>query len=177
MTVGPIQLLVLGFDKPDFRGEIVRELQQLAANDQVRLIDALGVYKNADGEIEVFEESNLSPEHAAEVGAYIGGLIGLGGAGEEGAAEGATAGAAAMEGGEGVFSSDQEWDVLEDVPNDSAAALLLLEHRWAIPLRDAISRAGGFRLSDGFISPLDLVDIGLVAAEEAEVLVAMEAQD
>jgi hypothetical protein len=47
------------------------------------------------------------------------------------------------------------WDVLEDIPNDSAAALVLLEHHWAVPLRDAIARAGGFRLSDGFISPLD----------------------
>jgi hypothetical protein len=50
------------------------------------------------------------------------------------------------------------WDVLEDIPNDSAAALL--EHHWAVPLRDAIARAGGFRIGDGFISPLDLVEIG-----------------
>ena len=52
--------------------------------------------------------------------------------------------------------------MLEEIPNDSAAALLLLEHHWAVPLRDAIARAGGFRISDGFISPLDLVAIGLV---------------
>jgi hypothetical protein len=64
--------------------------------------------------------------------------------------------------------------VLEDIPNDSAAALLLIEHHWAVPLRDAIARAGGFRLSDGFISPLDLVELGLVEAEEAEQLHAME---
>jgi hypothetical protein len=35
-------------------------------------------------------------------------------------------------------------------------------------------RAGGFRISDGFISPLDLVEIGLVSAEEAEALHAIE---
>ena len=46
--------------------------------------------------------------------------------------------------------------MLEEIPNDSAAALLLIEHHWAVPLRDAIARAGGFRISDGFISPLDL---------------------
>ncbi len=55
-----------------------------------------------------------------------------------------------------MFGDAGEWDVLEDIPNDSAAALILLEHHWAVPLRDAIARAGGFRLSDGFISPLDL---------------------
>ena len=51
--------------------------------------------------------------------------------------------------------------MLEEIPNDSAAALILLEHHWAVPLRDAIARAGGFGLADGFISPLDLVAIGL----------------
>ena len=43
-----------------------------------------------------------------------------------------------------------------------------------MPLRDAIARAGGFRLSDGFISPLDLVEIGLMSADEAKDLHAME---
>jgi len=60
--------------------------------------------------------------------------------------------------------------VLEEIPNDSAAALLLIEHHWAVPLRDAIVRAGGFRISDGFISPLDLVEIGLISHEEAQEL-------
>ena len=73
-----------------------------------------------------------------------------------------------------VFSDEDAWDVLEEIPNDSAAALLLLEHHWAVPLRDAVVRAGGFRISDGFISPLDLVEIGLVTAEEAEQLHALE---
>jgi hypothetical protein len=72
-----------------------------------------------------------------------------------------------------VFGGD-EWDVIEDIPNDSAAALILLEHHWAVPLRDAIARANGFRISDGFISPLDLVGIGLMTADEAQDLHAME---
>ena len=66
------------------------------------------------------------------------------------------------------------WDVLEEIPNDSADALLLIEHHWAVPLRDAIARAGGFRISDGFISPLDLIELGLVTAEEAQELHALE---
>ena len=64
--------------------------------------------------------------------------------------------------------------MLEDIPNGSAAALILLEHHWAVPLRDAIVRAGGFRISDGFISPLDLVEIGLVTAQEAQELHELE---
>ena len=73
-----------------------------------------------------------------------------------------------------MFSDEDAWDVLGDIPLDSAAALLLIEHHWAVPLRDAIARAGGFRISDGFISPLDLVEIGLMSADEAQELHAME---
>jgi len=73
-----------------------------------------------------------------------------------------------------AFSDDDAWDVLEDIPNDSAAALILLEHHWAVPLRDAVARAGGFRIADAFISPLDLVALGMVTAEEADELHAME---
>jgi hypothetical protein len=66
-----------------------------------------------------------------------------------------------------VFDEEEAWDVVAEIPTDTAG---LLEHRWAIPLRDAIARAGGFRLASEFISPLDLVAIGLVSAEEAEAL-------
>ena len=64
--------------------------------------------------------------------------------------------------------------MLEEIPNDSAAALLLIEHHWAVPLRDAIAKTGGYRISDGFISPLDLIGIGLVTAEEAKQLHSIE---
>ena len=143
-------------------------------SDTVRVIDALAVYKDAEGELEVEHLSNLSQEEAIELGSKVGALIGLGIDGEEGFAAGAAAGAAAGEDGIEVFSEDDAWDVVEEIPNDSAAALVLIEHHWAIPLRDAVARAGGFRISDGFISPLDLVEIGLVSAEEARELHALE---
>jgi uncharacterized membrane protein len=174
MAIGPVQLIVLGFSHPDFHGEIIAELERLRESDTVRVIDSLAVYKTADGDIEVEHLSNLSTDEAIELGSKIGALIGLGIDGEEGAEEGAVAGAEAAADGVQVFSEQEAWDVLEDIPNDSAAALVLLEHHWAVPLRDAIARAGGFRISDGFISPLDLVEIGLVSAEDAEELHAME---
>lgn len=97
-----------------------------------------------------------------------GALVGLGIDGEEGAYLGAESGAEAVaEGGMDVFDDEDAWDVVAEIPNGTAAALLLLEHRWAIPLRDAIASAGGFRINDGFISPLDLVGIGLLTAAEA----------
>jgi uncharacterized membrane protein len=175
MAIGPVQLIVLGFNHPNFHGEVIAELERLRASDTVRVIDALAVYKDPDGGLEVEHLSNLTEDEAIELGTKIGALVGLGIAGEEGAVAGAEAGAEEAEAeGINIFGDAEEWDVLEDIPNDSAAALVLLEHHWAVPLRDAIARAGGFRISDGFISPLDLVEIGLLTAEEAAELHAME---
>ena len=177
MAIGPVQLIVLGFNHPNFHGEVIAELERLRESDTVRVIDSLVVYKDAEGELEVEHLSNLTRDEAIELGSKIGALIGLGIEGEEGAIAGAEAGAeeAAAEGVH-FFDDAGEWDVLEDIPNDSAAALILLEHHWAVPLRDAIARAGGFRLSDGFISPFDLVAIGLMSGEEARELHAMETE-
>jgi uncharacterized membrane protein len=174
MAIGPVQLIVVGFNHPEFHGEIIAELERLHDEETVRVIDALAVHKDADGEIEVQHLSTLTKEEAIEVGSTIGALIGLGIEGEEGAEEGAVLGAEAAADGVEVFSDEQAWDVLEEIPNDSAAALILLEHHWAVPLRDAIARAGGYRIGDGFISPLDLVGIGLMSAEEAKELHAAD---
>jgi uncharacterized membrane protein len=174
MAIGPVQLLVLGFNHPNFQGEIRSELDRLRDNDLVRVIDALAVHKDADGNVETLHESQLSDQEQAEFGAVVGALVGLGAAGEEGAEAGAELGAAAVEERGGIFSDEEDWDVLAEVPEDTAAALILLEHRWAVPLRDAIARAGGFRLASEFISPLDLVALGLVSAEEAKALASSE---
>jgi uncharacterized membrane protein len=175
MAIGPVQLIVLGFNHPHFHGEVINELERLRESDTVRVIDSLAVYKDENGDLEVEHLSNLTQQEAIELGTKIGALIGLGIEGEEGAEAGALAGAEeAADEGINVFGNAEEWDVLADIPNDSAAALILLEHHWAVPLRDAIARAGGFRLGDGFISPLDLVEIGLMSADEAQDLHAME---
>ena len=176
MAIGPVQLVVLGFVEPNFQGEVIAELERLRESDTVRVIDAIAVHKDAEGKLEIERLSNLTEDEAVELGSKVGALIGLGMEGAEGAEVGAAAGAEAAKDGVDVFDDVEEWDVLGDIPPNSAAALILLEHHWAVPLRDAIARAGGFRLGDAFISPLDLVAIGLIKAEEAEELQALEAR-
>ena len=99
MAIGPVQLIVVGFNHPEFHGEIIAELERLHDEQTVRVIDALAVHKDADGEIEVQHLSTLSKDEAIEVGSTIGALIGLGIEGEEGAEEGALLGAEAAEDG------------------------------------------------------------------------------
>jgi len=175
MAIGPVQLIVLGFPEPNFHGQIITELERLRTTDTVRVIDALVVYKDTDGNLEAEHLSNLNQDDVIELDSKVAALVGLGFEGEEGAAAGAQLGADAGARGENLMGIDEEeWDVLEEIPPGSAAALILLEHQWAVPLRDAIARTGGFRISDGFISPLDLVGIGLMAAEEARELHELE---
>lgn len=174
MAIGPVQLVVLGFNHPDFHGEIIEELERLRESDVVRVIDALAVYKDPAGNVEVEHLSNLTQDEAIELGSKVSALVGLGIEGEEGMVAGAEAGAEAAAAGATPLHEEDAWDVVGEIPNDSAAALLLLEHHWAVPLRDAVARAGGFRISDGFISPLDLIEIGLVSAEDAKQLHDME---
>jgi uncharacterized membrane protein len=166
MTMGPVQLLVVGFEGGDFKGEILAELDRLRENDIVRLIDLAFVRKDADGKVEKMMRSDLSPDEAEAFGAVVGALIGFGAAGDEGAELGAVEGAAALEDGH-VFD-EEVWYVDDAIPNGTAAAVALLEHRWAIPLREGIRRAGGFHLADAWVHPADLVGIGVLAAEEAE---------
>jgi uncharacterized membrane protein len=164
MAIGPVQMLIVGFDEPKFKGEVLEELKRLKEEDIIRLIDLAVVRKDDEGNIETLHTSDLSEDEAMEFGAYVGALIGLGAAGEEGAEAGALAGAEALA-DQQVFDDDQVWYVADAIPNGTAAGIALIEHRWAIPLRDAIARAGGIPLADEWIHATDLVAIGLVGAE------------
>jgi uncharacterized membrane protein len=167
MPVGPVQLLVIAFEEPQFRGEIIEELERLRAHDLIRLIDVLVVQKDLDGSVTAVQASDLSIGEAEELGATIGALIGLGLGGENGMEAGVIAGT--EEGSDGHLIPDSEmYDVADSIPPGSAAALALIEHRWAAPLRDAIARAGGVPVSDGWVHPLDLLEVGLLTADELE---------
>jgi uncharacterized membrane protein len=170
MPIGPVQIVVLGFAEPNFTGAVLAELDRLKKNDVVRLVDGMLVHKDAAGDVTIVKRSDLNKEEAEEFGAVVGALIGLGVDGFEGAAAGAAAGAEAASDGVDVFDPANHWDVIEEIPKDSAAAILMLEHRWAIPLTEAVRKTGGFHLADGWIHPEDLVELGLFVSEETKAL-------
>src|SRR5262245_44700816 len=139
VTIGPVQLLMFGFEDPKSKTGILAELQRLRELDIVRLVDLIAVRKDADGNVDVVHESDLSVREAEQVGSIAGALIGLGAGGNEGADVGAELGAAA--GSDGQLLADEEaWYIVDAIPNGTAAAVALVEHRWAIPLREAIVR-------------------------------------
>jgi hypothetical protein len=150
MALGPVQLLVVGFDRSDFSGEVLAELERLRESDVVRVIDLLVVHKGADGVVERLHHSDLSVGEAEGAGAVVGALIGLGATHVQ-----------------GPPAEEELWSLEEAIPNDSAAAIALVEHRWAIGTREAIRAAGGVSVTDAWVHPADLVAAGLIDAEDA----------
>jgi uncharacterized membrane protein len=165
MTFGPVQMLVVGFAGTEFTGEIMQELQRLKEADIVRLVDMIVVRKQ-DGQVETVQASDLSVEEAENFGALVGALIGAGMGEEEGVEAGLIAGAEAGADGH-VIDEDQVWYLADAVPEGTTAAVALLEHRWAIPLREKITAKDGIVLADAWIHPADLVAIGAMAADAA----------
>ena len=167
MEFGPVQLLVVGFEDGKFSGEILAELRRRREHDIVRLVDLLFVAKDEDGEIEALEQSDLSKDESEAFGALAGALLGMGAAGEEGAEAGAALGAMTVDERGSVIDPDDVWYMADAIPTGTSAGIALLEHRWAIPLRDAIERAGGKTLVDSWIHPQDLVAAGAEASRKS----------
>ena len=172
--MGPIQLVVIGFG-PDaeFRGEIIRAMSEVRGRGVIRIIDALMVRKDAQGNVSAsVRESDLTLKERERLGAVVGGLLGLAlGGDEESEALGATLAAQAVHDNAFGFGIGDLQNVKDQIPAGSAALLLLIEHQWALHLKQAVRRAGGVPLVQGFLTPEALFMVG------AEVQAVAQAED
>jgi uncharacterized membrane protein len=159
-------MLVLEFDRTQFSGEVLPELERLKEAGIIRLLDLLFVRKPVGGDLEVVQQSDLSGEEAVEFGALVGALIGLGTGDEELSYRAALAGAEELEDGH-FFGDSEVWYLADAIPEGSSAAVALIEHVWAIPLRDKLAAAGAMTLLDEWIHPKDLLAVGAAAAASA----------
>ncbi|HEX5369250.1 MAG TPA: hypothetical protein VFY10_07530 [Dehalococcoidia bacterium] len=163
--LGPIQLLTFVSTTPHFGGGIAAELNRLVAKDTVRVLDALVLRKDKEGSVVPVRTNGMSDMSPDAPGAIIADLVGL----RDGADSFDSAAAARIDQQAQLsghpFNSDGDWDIIEKIPNDSVAVLLLLDHRWAIPLRDAISDEGGSALGDAWLDPRDLAAAGVVTVD------------
>ena len=139
----PVQVLVVGFTDPTPTGEALAELGRLEAAGVVRLVDLMLVRRAEDGSLETVEVGGdgavavVDPPRDGTMPGWI-------------AAEFFSAA-----GPESVDDTDA-WSLLDAVPPGGVAAVALIEHVWAGPLRAAIERAGGTPLEETWLAPADL---------------------
>jgi hypothetical protein len=128
MTLGPLEYLVVGFEGNRFTGQILPELR--AAHDKgiIRVIDLLLILKDENGNTAVMELSDLSSDEAEQFGPVAGDL-------------------------HQILEPDDVEATANAIPNNSSAAFLLIEHSWAVGLKEAILNAGGIPLAGGLVAP------------------------
>jgi uncharacterized membrane protein len=166
---GPIQIIALGFpDLSKLKGEVLKEIFRLSQAGIIRVIGLLAIVKDDEGNIESAQITELSDEERMKLGAGIGALIGLGAAGKKGAVAGAKAGAEAVAQKDFGLSREEVMEIAEEMPEGTAAGLLLVEHLWAKKLKELVIKQDGVVLGQGFISPVALVALGTELAEGAK---------
>lgn len=164
--IAPIQMFVIDFEHPQFKGRIAEELEALRTSGVVRIVDSLAVIKDAAGELMTASWSDLSETDGIPSGAVIGGLLGAELAQSGPLDAGAIARAIAEEArDEGELATLKE--IFEAVPRGGAVLLLLIEHRWALPLAGAVRGAGGRLTGQEMVSEEMLERIPAVLAEAA----------
>ncbi len=52
MTLGPLEYIVIGFDRPDFTGRIATEIEKVVEKRIIRLVDVVVAQKDADGNVD-----------------------------------------------------------------------------------------------------------------------------
>lgn len=121
---GPIDYIIVGFEKPQFDGSILSELQKSVANGTIAVLALVLVAKDKDG---VVTAVDLSEDTLTVVQSFN------------------------LD--NDLVDEDDLSEVGDLLENGSAAGLLVVEHLWAKGLKQAIVNSGGQLLVDGRIHP------------------------
>ena len=117
MELGPVDVLIIAYGEPQFDGSVLAELERLAGEGTIRVLDAMVVAKGDDGTVETLDIEDLPPEAARALGFIETGTRGL-------------------------FDSGDADTLIEGMVPGSAVAALAIEHTWAIGLRKALEKVG-----------------------------------
>jgi uncharacterized membrane protein len=166
--IGPVQFMVGILEEPQFSGAIIEALAGAREKGAIRLIDAMGIGKDENGDLVAVEISDYTEDEAIEFGAMIGALMGLGAAGEEGMEAGAVAGAFAVAENDFGESHEQLVRIAQEMPPGKVAIILMIEHVWAKDLKYAFRSQGGVLVAQGMITPESLVMVGATLREMVE---------
>jgi hypothetical protein len=146
-VIGPVQVLVVGFDRPTFSGEVLAELSRLREAGIVRLIDVLLVSRSGDGTLQTLEPPD---GFAADLGGLAAEVLG------QPADAVAQPDSVAAEPDATKIESASTWSLADAIPMGRTAAVALIEHIWAAPLSAAIQRAGGSPLEETWLARQDI---------------------
>lgn len=132
MKHGPMDVVVLAIGEPRFDGSILVELEKQAASGTIRVLDAMVLFKDGDGECWRLDLEDLPPDEAAALGFIETGTRGL-------------------------FDSDDADTLWEGMVPGSAVLALAIEHAWAVDLVNALD-AQGVEVALNFRVPAPIVD-------------------
>jgi uncharacterized membrane protein len=150
----PVQVLVFGFEQPQFSGEVRAEFARLRAAGIVRLLDLLLVTREEDGSLEtVMPPPGDLREDAGRLAAAL-----------LAESEGSTDGPVSPTG----HDDHAMWSLADAIPVGTTAAVALIEHTWAEPLRDAVTRAGGAPLDETWLAREDAELLGRLLSDQAK---------
>jgi hypothetical protein len=141
---GPVQVLVVGLNRPTFSGEVLAEFTRLRDAGIVRLVDLLVVSRTEEGALETL---TLPEGVEADLGDLAARILGQ----TESSTE------SEVEANEVDPAPDPAptWSLNDAIPKGSTAAVALIEHTWAAPLSEAIQRAGGTLLDETWLARED----------------------
>jgi hypothetical protein len=142
VTLAPVEVVVVAFPGNRFSGKILPELQRLLDAGTISIVDGLFLRKDENGDVTFVEVD------------------------EEGVDEGVAALAALFDRFDEMISDEDIEELSAALDPNSSAAVLVFEHTWVRPLRDAIVEAGGV-LADNFRVPPEVVAEVMSALETA----------
>jgi hypothetical protein len=114
---GPVDVIVLAAGEPRFDGGVLAELERQAASGTIRVLDAMILLKDEQGQVFGVDLEDLPAEQAAKVGFIETGTRGL-------------------------FDAEDAAIFSEGMVPGSAVVALAIEHTWALALVNALWQAG-----------------------------------
>jgi uncharacterized membrane protein len=164
---GPLQLLVIGFGQAALPLDFVNQLRRVRDDGIVRLVDAVYAAKDEHGDLTQIRVTDFSTEEMSHFGILAGALFGYGAAGDEGVVLGAVLGEMAAESREIGLDSDDMDEIADRIPRGTSAAFILMEHLWAIGLKESLRNTNGAVLASGWLTPATLIKLGEESAVAA----------
>ena len=140
MSLGPIEILVLGFPDDHSAGRILPELERLVEDKTVTVVDGLFVTIDDDGSPRSVEFDELDADSAVAI------LRSLLGAAEE------------------LLSDQDVAELVTELEPGSSVAILVVEHTWLKSLRDTVTDAGGVLLDSIRIPDETVADVQAAVA-------------